>query len=349
MEGVFSPRPPPKFALRALAALSTSLAVAVAACDRKAPEPLPVSAERSATPQLATSVPPPAATPSATPLSARLSRPAAEHVVAIGDLHGDIDVTRRALRLSGAIDGADHWVGGALVVVQTGDEIDRGDSDRKVLDLIESLREPAKKAGGEIIALSGNHEIMNVAQDFRYVSPAGFAAFDDLAASAQGPGSSPDRARGRAAAFAPGGRYAKMLAERPIVAKVGDTVFVHGGILPKHVAYGLDRMTDEVSDWMLGKRSEPPAIVVAEDGPVWTRAYSSTTGADACALASRALDALGAKRMVVGHTPQTSGVTSACGDKVWRIDVGMSHFYGGPVQVLEIDRDAVKVRKQAAQ
>jgi hypothetical protein len=28
---------------------------------------------------------------------------------------------------------------------------------------------------------------------------------------------------------------------------------------------------------------------------------------------------------------------------VWRIDVGMSHFYGGPTQALAIDGDEVEV------
>ena len=43
---------------------------------------------------------------------------AAKRLVAVGDLHGDYDKTRRALRLSGLIDNADHWVGGNTVVVQ---------------------------------------------------------------------------------------------------------------------------------------------------------------------------------------------------------------------------------------
>jgi hypothetical protein len=38
----------------------------------------------------------------------------------------------------------------------------------------------------------------------------------------------------------------------------------------------------------------------------------------------------------MGHTVQEGGITSACDGKAWRIDVGMSHHYGGPVEVLEI-------------
>ncbi len=34
-------------------------------------------------------------------------------VVAIGDLHGDLEAARSALRLAGAIDEQDQWIGGA--------------------------------------------------------------------------------------------------------------------------------------------------------------------------------------------------------------------------------------------
>jgi hypothetical protein len=277
-------------------------------------------------------------TPATPPLSPRLSRPAAAHVVAIGDLHGDLDHARRALRLAGAIDASDHWAGGQMLVVQTGDEIDRGDDDRAILDLVERLEKEAKAAGGELIPLLGNHEIMNASQDFRYVTAGGFSAFERLDASPQ-----TGRASGRPGAFAPGGPYARLLASRPFVVKVGDSVFVHGGILPKHVRYGLDRINDELDAWLLGTRSAPPEALVANDGPVWTRAYSSDEAPADCADLTRTLALLGAKRMVVGHTVQRTGINSACEGKVWRIDVGMSRYFGGPIQVLDIDGEQVKV------
>lgn len=272
---------------------------------------------------------PRASAPRTQSLSAKLSFPAAKRLVAIGDLHGDLRGTQAALRLAGAIDAQDRWIGGDLVVVQTGDVIDRGDDDRAVLDLLARLHVDAKASGGALILLSGNHELMNVARDFRYVTPGGFSAFADEA--------------GRGAAFQPGGPYARALAERPIMARVGDVLFVHGGILPKHVSYGLDRMNDEVRAWMLGEAPEVPAIVMAEDGPVWSRSYSNATQPSDCEKLEQVLTALDSKRMVVGHTPQKSGITSACADKVWRIDVGISKFYGGKLQVLEIKDGKVTV------
>ncbi len=329
-----------------MGALALWLLALAAGCEKPKPEALALD---PTTPAATTNAARPVAAPS---LSDRISRPAAPRVVAIGDLHGDLGSAKRALRLAGAIDDAGTWIGKDLTVVQLGDEIDRGDDDRKILDLFTTLAAEAKKAGAELIPLDGNHELMNAALDFRYVTSGGFAAFADVTPKdgdvAARVAQVDERARGRAAAFAPGGPYAKMLAERPIVVKVGDTIFVHGGVLPKHVAYGLDKMNDEVHAWLLGKDPSPPAVVVAEDGPVWTRLYSAAPGKEECAVLAEALGALGAKRMVVGHTVQRDGINAACDGKIWRADVGLSSFYHGPIQALEIKGDAVTVLREGS-
>lgn len=310
-------------------AFVAALFVALAACDRGKPEPTPPKQETAAVEGFDAG-------------SLAVARPSPERVVAIGDLHGDLDATRRALRLAGAIDDQDAWIGGKLVVVQTGDAIDRGDDDRAILDLLERLKGEAKRAGGELVAMSGNHELMNAAFDFRYVTPGAFKTFGELS-GAFGQDGIPPEQRGRAAAFAPGGVYAKRIAERPVVARVGDSIFVHGGVLPKHVRYGLDRINEATRDWLLGRAPEAPRAVTAEDGPVWSRAYSAAPGKEECRDLDEALRLLGAKRMVMGHTVQKPGIQPACGEKAWRIDVGLARYYGGPTQVLEIRGDTVKV------
>jgi hypothetical protein len=301
------------------------LALAMSSCEAATQAPL----ETRSAPARA---PAPAAKPRPAG-SDSLALPAVESLVAIGDLHGDLAQTRKVLRLAGAIDESDHWIGGKLTVVQTGDEIDRGAEDREVLDLIERLKGEAARAGGALIAMNGNHELMNLTQDFRYVDPASVAAFDNVG--------------GRLAAFRPGGEYARMLAERPVVVQVGDTVFAHGGVLMSHVHYGLAKLNAEVRAFMLGERPDVPPVVAAEDGPVWTRIYSGVPEPD-CQQLAQVLSALKAERMVVGHTPQAGGVNAACDGRVWRIDVGLSSHYGGPVEALRIDAGAPPRRLQAA-
>jgi hypothetical protein len=275
--------------------------------------------------------------------------PAAERIVAIGDLHGDVAATRAALRLAGAIDDKERWTGGRLVVVQTGDQLDRGDDEPEILNLLERLSAEAKAAGGALHTLNGNHEVMNVQGDFRYVTEDGFRDFGK-----ERPGQLHERAiqrlppdeQGRAAAFLSGGTEARRLAQRPVVIQVGANVFVHGGVLEEHVDYGLGRINREVQQWMLAPASAPAPKVVANDrGPIWLRVYSDGLPlGSACAELGRVLDKLSAKRLIVGHTVQEQGINSACRGQVWRVDVGLSRYYGKrPPAVLEITGDQTRV------
>ncbi len=272
--------------------------------------------------------------------------PAAPRVVAIGDLHGDIVITRKLLKLAGAIDDNDTWIGGKLVVVQVGDQLDRGDGEKAILLLLDDLAEQAHKAGGAVYALNGNHETINVELYFKYVTPGGWVDFSDVPhwpddALLQ---SYPVARRGRVSAFRPGGPYAGLLAGHNTIQVVGDTVFVHGGVLPKHVSYGVEKINHEISQWMLGKAKEPDSVS-GDDCPVWSRHYSKDVDAADCKLAADTLAGLGAKRIVVAHTVQSQGINSVCQGTVWRVDVGNAAYYGGAPQVLVIEGDKVTVLK----
>lgn len=269
----------------------------------------------------------------------------ASRIVAIGDLHGDLDATRRALKLAGAIDDNDRWTGGTLVVVQTGDQLDRGDNEQAILDLFTRLAEEAAQAGGAFHILNGNHEMMNVQLDLRYVTPGGYEDFQDavtvtdidtLLAKYE------EAQRARVSAFRPGGTYAKVLARRNTVIIIGQNVFVHGGILPEHLDYGLERLNTELRAWMKGE-GPTPAWTEEKDSPVWMRHYSDEVDDADCELLAEVLDRLGAKRMIVGHSVHLKKITSYCEEQVWCIDTGMSAYYGGEVKVLEIKGDTIRM------
>jgi hypothetical protein len=267
-----------------------------------------------------------------------------ERIVAIGDLHGDLEAARAALRLAGAIDADDRWIGKRLVVVQTGDILDRGDGEESIMALFQRLQREAPSTGGRVWVLNGNHELMNASLDFRYVTEGGFRDFQD--AGVVPPPDSlleslPAEERARAAAFRPGGPFALQLAERPTALIVGSSVFVHGGILPEHVAMGLDSMNRDVQRWLRGEIPRPEWIQ-GDRSPVWTRLYSNQPGQAACDTLSAVLDDLGVQRMVVGHTVQGTGITAFCGGRVWCIDVGQAAYYKGQPEVLEIRGDVVR-------
>jgi len=265
-------------------------------------------------------------------------------IVALGDLHGDLEAAQEALRLAGAMDEDGHWSGGRLVLVQTGDILDRGDQEPEILNLFDSLAAEAQASGGGVILLNGNHELMNAYQDFRYVTDDGFADY-----AGTPPPAIPDSAfltldtghRGRAAAFLPGGGMARRLARRNTAVAVGNTLFVHGGILPANAELGLDSLNARVRAWLLGEAPQPEWIR-GDDSPVWNRVYSDEPSQGACDTLSNVLERLGMARMVVGHTVQRTGITAFCGGRVWAIDVGMARHYGGRPEVLEIQGDDVR-------
>ena len=260
----------------------------------------------------------------------------APRILAIGDLHGDLAAARAALKLGGAIDDEDRWSGGELVVVQTGDQIDRGDDDRAVLDLFAALAGEAAAAGGAVYSLTANHEVMNAELQFDHATDGGIAAFADVVADpADRRLARLDPSRhGRAAAFLPGGPYARQLALRNVVLVVGDVVFVHGGVLPEHVGLGLGWINAQTQAWLRGDRDHP-SFLGGNDSPTWARHYSNGPDEADCALLDEALAAIPARTMVVGHTVQDE-INAACDGKVWRIDVGMARHYGGTPAALEI-------------
>jgi hypothetical protein len=269
----------------------------------------------------------------------------AERIVAIGDLHGDIAATRGALRLAGAIDDEDRWIGGELVLVQTGDQLDRGDDEQQILDLFDRLRVEARAAGGAFHALLGNHELMNAKGDLRYVTDGGYADFEDAVSfDADDPelAAFEPHQRARMAALLPGRPYAMRLAERSLILQLGQNVFVHGGVRPEHIEYGIERINQETRAWLRGE-IERPDILNGSGSPQWTRLYSDEADSSACSTLAEVLRRLGATRLVVGHTIQEGGIADACDGMVWCIDVAMAKHYGGTVQVLEIAGDEIRV------
>lgn len=279
--------------------------------------------------------------------------PSNGRVLAVGDLHGDLEKLRQAMRLAGVTDGRDRWIGGDAVVVQVGDQLDRGDEEVAVLYFLERLKRDADRAGGAVIVLNGNHETMNVGGRFRYATDEGAEEFQrwrhtqivgkalkHMCGKGEGscnPGNTGKLPEGmhqrwaaRYAALQPGGPLSKrFLAQNPTAVQVGNTLFVHGGLLPEHCEYGLHRINQEIRDWMLGNAGTPeqPDIVRGRNSLVWARHYSHVEESKCdCDVLNDALKKMkGVDRVVVGHTvQQPGGISAACNGRVFRVDVGMS-------------------------
>jgi hypothetical protein len=80
-------------------------------------------------------------------------------IVAVGDVHGEVEALREILRDATVLGDQDQWVGGKTIVVQTGDVIDRGPDSLGAYTLLQKLQREAAEAGGAVVRLVGNHEL----------------------------------------------------------------------------------------------------------------------------------------------------------------------------------------------
>jgi hypothetical protein len=307
------------------------------------------------------------------PSSCNLSTP--NRVVAVGDVHGAYERFVKILQAAQLIDNKQKWIGRGAVLVQTGDVVDRGPDGRRVLDLLRRLEGEAQRAGGRVLALVGNHEVMSMAGDLRYVSAAEYGTFrngdsTDLRdrvltaltgraeSSARGSGEKFDREAfrieflaqtplgqiERQLAFGPEGEYGRWLRGRDTVVKVNGILFVHGGISPAVAALGCEGINNKVKGEMKELPVDGPRLstflATGEDGPLWYRGLAIENEATLAGDLTAMLERLQARAIVVGHTVTPNNrIVTRFGGRVVQIDTGMlgEAFYpNGRASALEI-------------
>ena len=281
---------------------------------------------------------------------AALAVPAAgaplHRIVAVGDLHGDFSAWRAIARDAGLVDAGGRWSGGDTVLVQTGDVVDRGPDSLKIIQDLMRLQGEAARAHGQVIALVGNHEAMNLTGDLRYVSPADYAAYADshsaqrrenvynsnraaieTAYRQKTPGMSGDDIKkawleafplGRIEhqiAWSDRGRIGPWIVKNPAIVELDGILFLHGGISPAYVHTSIAEINARVAAALQARNTDPIAIINADDGPLWYRGL--VPDADQPSVENQldaVLSAYGAKAIVIGHTPILSGIVPA----LWR-------------------------------
>jgi len=178
-----------------------------------------------------------------------------QRVVAIADIHGDLDAFVGILQRAQLIDRVRRWSGANAILVQTGDFLDRGPKAREVMDFLMTLQKDAPRQGGRVIVLMGNHEAMNVFGDLRYVTADDYRSFAESWTERKRPDSSkastePTRPAGyveRCAAFGPNGKYGKWIRSLPAIARVQDSIFLHGGISSDVASYSVEQLNEAIA------------------------------------------------------------------------------------------------------
>ncbi len=281
-----------------------------------------------------------------------------ERIVAVGDVHGDFAQFTTVLRQAAVIDDRHRWIGGRTILVQTGDVLDRGPDSRRVMELLMTLESEAKRAGGRVHALIGNHEAMNVLGDLRYVSAGEYEAFRSPNAVALR-----DRVYSRMSdssrradpgyrqtwdsehplgwvehrlAFEGNGRYGTWIRRHDALVKIGDFLFLHGGIGPKYVDRTVADLNARIRE-ALTKPGPDQSIADDPEGPLWYRGLATGNESELAGHVEQVLAQFGVKHVVIGHTVTPGAVLPRFGGRVIMIDVGLSAAYGGPPAALVIE------------
>ncbi len=336
-----------------------------------------------------------------------------EKVVSISDVHGAYGGMERTLKSAGILDDSLDWAAGKTHLVITGDILDRGPDSRKVMDLLMALEPQAEIAGGKVHLLLGNHEVMNLVGDLRYVADEEYAAFaadespeererwfriyydqqetvaDEDALRAEFNQGRPPGFFGHRRAFRSDGKYGKWLLTKPLMVVIDGTAYVHGGLSPLVADIGLagvnGKMMSDLAIYVaqlgilydagvldpvenfydfksvLASASATEDVELASivntvistsnvaihagDSPLWYRGNVACGPLIEGDRIDRALLAIGARRVVIGHTPTlTRRVLSRLNGRVIEIDTGMNKSsYRGSGNALVIQGEALTV------
>jgi hypothetical protein len=249
--------------------------------------------------------------------------------IAISDIEGNFGPFRKLLQANGVIDTNYNWTFGDGHLVLVGDFFDRGSQVTEVLWLIYSLEEKAKTAGGYVHFILGNHEIMNMSDDIRYV-----------------------QAKYKENATLLGERYVDLYGEnselgrwlrtKNIIEKVGNVLYIHGGI-----SNDINRMNKTIEG--INELARPfypncyykfdnrrQEIIFGDTGPFWYRGFYDTINKPSLQQIDSTLEKFNVGHITTGHTVVADTISSWFGGKVFNTDV---HHASGKSEALLIEDD----------
>lgn len=219
-------------------------------------------------------------------------------ILMIGDIHGNYVKLLIILKNSGLIDDNANWDWGEGHLVLIGDVFDKGDRVTEILWFIKMLQYQAEQAGGRVHFLYGNHEVMNLTGDNRYISPKYYLL-------SQKPGINYSDLFNKEHEL---GRWLRSL---KTMTRINDILFVHGGISPEILELKLS--IPEINQFMrtylnAEENSDEDNIynlLLGDKGPLWYRGYLMETenaGVISDQKVQETLDFYNASRIVYGHT-----------------------------------------------
>ncbi|ORX80241.1 Metallo-dependent phosphatase [Anaeromyces robustus] len=264
-----------------------------------------------------------------------------KRIVAVGDIHGDYDRLVSILRHAKLIDRKNNWIGTDSILVQIGDLTDRGFDFKEVIDLLMKLREQARKRGGIVYMLLGNHEINDMQGSYYGIPKSDFDKFGGYLE--------------REKALSKEGKYGELLRnDMNVTMIIDDNIFVHAALKYKYAQMGIEEINKRAKDILYNapsfdvllndyyeKNMTHPLyadpIFDQNDGILWSRFYIDAPEEEICEDVEKVLKLTKAKRIIVGHNIQEYGkINTKCQDKLILIDIALSKYIGNYFGYVEI-------------
>ncbi|WP_316735749.1 metallophosphoesterase [Pedobacter aquatilis] len=250
-------------------------------------------------------------------LQQNIGIPAAEYkavnkLLVLSDIEGEFEAFRTLMIANKVMDEQYNWIFGKGHLVICGDLFDRGKEVMPYIWLLYKLEQDAIKKGGFVHVLLGNHDVMNMEGDLRYQAPK-YQTSVKLMGLDYGTLIAADTELG------------KWLRSKNAVEKIGDRIFLHGGISPEINAQQLSlnelnqkcRLYYGVPTKALNKEG---TLLFKSSGPFWYRGYFGKEQVSVNTVDST-LSKFKVKQIVVGHTITEQNISGYYGGKVIGIDV----------------------------
>lgn len=192
--------------------------------------------------------------------------PLPEKQLILSDMEGNFAGFRKLLQACGVIDNGLNWIFGKGHLVLSGDFVDRGQQVTELLWFIYSLEDKAKAAGGYVHYILGNHEIMIMSGDTRYVNKKYKESTGLLNVKYE-------------QLFDEHTELGRWLRTKNVIEKIGDNIFVHGGI--SDAVNKLRLSPEEInkivkpfySDSLYIYPDKKLPVLYNNEGPFWYRGY----------------------------------------------------------------------------
>ncbi|SCP05590.1 shewanella-like protein phosphatase 1, putative [Plasmodium ovale] len=244
-------------------------------------------------------------------------------IIAIGDIHGDIESLKLILRHANLVNEKDEWIGENVLLVQVGDVLDRGIYGPLIYDYLFQLQKDAIHKKSKIILILGNHEQLNLCGYFDYVNRKEVEMFFQ------------NNYHYRFYNFVhENGEYYKKLIRLPPIVKVNNIIFTHAGLSYTMSKFNINticlKTRLQIENGCKLLNYDKSHNYLSREGVLWHDVISrkvQTNQKEGCSDLRKILKKYNSKRLVVGHTKQLSHtIRSFCNNRYFLIDTGMSLF-----------------------